>query len=466
MTQILIRVDGTLERFRPEIDYVLDVLRQWIGIPFLCLDENSQACANIEYSRKPSGSGIWIRECFFSKGCQIGKDGLELVRDWRTLILAENESVDCLGEPVLPLFAEEKLQSYVRSPAETEAGWEIHFDLLGAIFFQLSRIEELEEVERDHYGRFSPDQSLAFRLNFLHRPEADRHADLLRRVLKECGWVGASTKKPRVFLTHDVDRLLSFHSIRHLAREVVGNIFRSRETIPKALSGAFRQLTDGEPFTSARWLMDRAEENGVECRFFFMAGTRHPIDADYAYRWREKLTEVSAEITDRGHRIGIHPGFETWKDPDQWVLQKRALEEILNRPILEGRQHVLRFHPHTWEAWELAGMERDFSLAYPAGVCYRAGTTRSFPAYGLRTRRAFKLEVTPTAIMEFALFMTKYTKLTRKEALDLVASAVGDHRRYCGDLAVLFHPVTVMKMKEEYLATLREVFRNDCSCSA
>lgn len=456
--QVFVRVDSGLEPFRAEIDYVFTVIGRWLGLAFRRIESGVTGLADIDYGPVPRGGAIWIREAFFTQACSIGPDGVKLGPRWPVFAKIVPKSQHLIGVEVVPLFSSDPLVPAVRSPGETEFGWEIHFDLLGAVFFQLSRIEELTEIGRDRYGRFPQEQTLAYRGGFLERPEADRQVALLGQILKACGRVGRAARSMRVHLTHDVDRLRAYHGLTTLARETLGDVVRRRATFGEAIIGAVRQLTAGEPFRSARWLMDRAEERGVECRFFFMAGTHHPVDADYAYRWRGQMRKVAKEIRSRGHGLGFHPGFQTWKDEGAWLSQKAALEEVLEVQVLEGRQHVLRFHPYTWEIWERAGMARDYGLAFPRGISYRAGTTRSYPAYGLRARRPFRLEVIPTSVMEFALFMNKYVDIPRQEALRRVTAAVAEHQYYCGDLAVLFHPVTVMALQHEYRETLARIF--------
>lgn len=455
---LFVRVDTVLEPFRTEVDYVFAVIGRWLGFDFRRVEHGVTSPSDIDYGPCPRGAPIWIREAFFTRACSIGSNGLSLGLGWADFKKTIPRSQNVLGVNIVPLFIQEPRASAVQSPAETGQGWQILFDLVGSVFFQLTRIEELEEENRDHYGRFRPEQTLAYRGGFLERPEADRQVSIIGQILKALGRAGRKQQAMRVHLTHDVDRLRAYHGVAALARETLGDIVRRRNHLRGAIIRAVRQLNAGEPFRSARWLMEKAEERGVECRFFFMAGTRHPIDADYAHRWPGLMRELATEIRSRGHRLGFHPGFQTWKDETVWIGQKRALEEVLEARVVEGRQHVLRFHPSTWDIWETAGMERDYGLSFPHGITYRAGTTRSYPAYSLRNRRPLRLEVIPTAIMEFALFMNKYVEIPRLEALQNVSDAVAEHNRYSGDLAVLFHPVTVMGLQDEYRETLERIF--------
>lgn len=447
-----------LRRFAPEIEYVLHVINRWTGGKLSLAESARPGVPVIDYGPKPGDGAIWIRECFFSRACAIGAQGLTLEPGYSGLTAERVARTETLGVRFTPLFGEGAAPP-ILPPGETGCGWQVRFDLFGGLFFLLSRIEELERRDLDQHGRFQPTSTLAHRLGFLDRPEADYYVELLFRILAEIG-VDATPPRSgcRIHLTHDVDRLRSYHSLPVLLRETLGTIRHGRDGVIGALRDVLRRRTSGEPDRSFRYLMDQAEKRNHACKFFFIAGTRHPVDADYSYRFRADMGRVAAEVRRRGHGLGFHAGYLTYDNAEEWQAQRRTLEEIIGQPVTEGRQHVIRFHPYTWQIWERAGMERDYSLAFPYGVCYRAGTSRSYPAYGVRERRQYSLEVVPTALMEFALFQDKYVELTEAQAYDQIARAVEEHRKFGGDLVILFHPVVVMGMTDQYERTLDMAF--------
>jgi len=170
------------------------------------------------------------------------------------------------------------------------------------------------------------------------------------------------------------------------------------------------------------------------------------MDADYYKRFRRDMANVIRQAVDRGHEIGFHPGFHSFDDAPLWQQQKQALEDFVGRAVTSGRQHVLRFHPDTWTIWEKAGMTRDYTLCFPHGITYRAGTGHGFPVYGLRERRNYRLRAVPTTVMDTALFSDKYGHLSEQQAFDKIEEALRCHAAAGGDIVLLFHTVYAMSL--------------------
>jgi len=65
-------------------------------------------------------------------------------------------------------------------------------------------------------------------------------------------------------------------------------------------------------------------------------------------RLRASLREIHA----RGHEIGFHPGYNTYRHPEAMArsvatLRRVLEEEGIDQPQLGGRQHYLRWETHT-----------------------------------------------------------------------------------------------------------------------
>ena len=54
--------------------------------------------------------------------------------------------------------------------------------------------------------------------------------------------------------------------------------------------------------------------------------------------------------------------------------------------------------------------------------------------------------------------MDKYNKISKKEAYSDIKNCVYLHKKYGGDLVILFHSITVMDLVDEYKKTLDIVF--------
>ena len=78
----------------------------------------------------------------------------------------------------------------------------------------------------------------------------------------------------------------------------------------------------------------------------------------------------SATSRRRGHEVGLHPSFCTYRDAARTQrgaarLLRVAEAEGVRQDEWGGRQHFLRWtNPDTWRNWEAAGLDYDSTLAY------------------------------------------------------------------------------------------------------
>ena len=402
-----------LEVFRPEIEHALTFVEDGY---LVCRDDG--AARVLHYGPTPKPDALWVPSRVFPDGIVTDGDGVHPVRE----VLAR-----LTADPAGGLL-----------PSGGTDGPALGFDAIGLIFLCLSRVEERGTATEDRYGRFPALASLLPTEQGRLPPWADRAADRL---------IAALTGQPRpsrrgdytLWLSHDVDRLRTYHRRRELVRHAAGDVLR-RGRPRAAVRRVAEAVGSGEPWASARRLMALSEGKGVPSRFYFMGPSRLSMDSPYALTMPRLLAALAGEITARGHVIGFHPGFGTGTDPALWRTQKAGLEAVVGRPVTEGRQHVLHWRAEATPAiWADNGMATDTTPAYPEITGFRSGSTRSHRAYDLRRRRTLSVRLLDTPVMEFGLLGGKYRDLTVDAALQEAAWAADQCREHGGTFSVLFH---------------------------
>lgn len=406
-----------LESFRPELEYAAAFLDRCHLV-----ERRDSADTVLHYGHGAPPGAVAVPAALFPGCARLDSDGIHPRHD--ALASAQDAPATNLLPPV--------------EQAAATNGGAFPYDALGLIFFMLARLEERGYANLDRYRRFPYGASLMARTGSETDPLADRAArDLAAALL--------GTDRPdnrtvyRVEPTHDVDRLRGYHRPLQPLRQAAGDLVKRRR--PKTALRRLRQAyLDGEPWRSIRDLMDISESLGLTSRFFFLGPSSLSMDSPYAETMPALLREVAAEIATRGHVVGFHPGFATPGDAQEWQRQRRGLERAIDRPVTEGRQHVLGYvADRTPEIWNDAGMKRDYTLAFPDAVGFRSGTCRPFQAYSLVRRRPLDLEQIATPIMDFGLLDQKYCGLEVDAALDACRPALDACRRYGGTLAILYH---------------------------
>lgn len=430
-------LDPALEPFRPEIEYACDFLD---SCHFVARAPEAETV--LHYGSGAPAAAIPVPATLFPDGVRLADDG---VHPEPTALSRIEQGTG--PAPLLP-------SGDGTGNAERTLG----YDALGLIFLMLSRLEERGNSERDAYGRFPYAASLAARTGCHADPLADRAArDLAGAITGEAA--PANRTRYQVMPTHDVDRLRGYHRPVEPLRHSAGDLLKRGRP-----GTAWRRLRDGylsgEPWRSVRDLMALSEGHGLVSRFYFMGPSGSPQDSPYARTMTGLLRRVADEIAERGHTIGFHPGFETATDREEWRRQRRGLEDVLGRPVEEGRQHALRFvADQTPAIWEAENMRRDLTLGFPEAIGFRNGTCRPHRAYGLRGRRALNLELTATAIMEFGLFGGKYRDLSVAQALSECGPAIDACRNYGGTLVLLYHSGQTRPPLRSFYGRLLEMAR-------
>jgi hypothetical protein len=166
-------------------------------------------------------------------------------------------------------------------------------------------------------------------------------------------------------LTHDVDRpYKTYQSLFYALRE------RPRYHLGRFVSGA-------NPYWQFEEIEALEDDLGVRSAFYFLNepslfATRGPREwlqvenlLEHAGRYDvtdEDVASVVRRLHDGGWEVGLHGSFHTADDPARLQREKRALESVLDEPVVGGRQHHLKLGPRTWEHHRALGLRYDATL--------------------------------------------------------------------------------------------------------
>jgi peptidoglycan/xylan/chitin deacetylase (PgdA/CDA1 family) len=353
---------------------------------------------------------------------------------------------------------------------------EIGVDLVGGAFFLLTRYEELVNPSRDRHGRFPADASRGAREGFVDRPVVNEYLEILWSAIERL-WpiLQRRARRYQVRLTHDVDRpFCSSTSVGATFRSVLGDVVRRRDLrLASDRMGAAIALRRGrhtaDLCNTFDLLMDVSERHAVRSAFYFLAGsTDARYDGDYGLA-DPRIRRLLRRIRDRGHEIGLHASYGSYRSPEIIAREFRALREAAGREGLHqdawaGRQHYLRWEaPTTWQAWDDAGLARDCTLGFAERSGFRAGTCYEFPVFNLRTRQRLRLRERPLVAMDVSLLAPEYMGLSCRAARSELLRLGRTCRRYAGDFELLWHNSTLLRRADRRL--YQDVVEDLCSPS-
>lgn len=276
------------------------------------------------------------------------------------------------------------------------------FDIFAASFYLLSRYEEYLPHQKDEYGRFAHQASLAYREGFLHQPLVNIWLEQFRAAL--------GRKYPRLSfrhqqftcqVTYDIDEAYAYRdkgfflSTAGLLRDLFTGRWAALGQRIRVLRGRER-----DPYDCFEWL----DALHLYCRvkplfFFLVAKKRKGYDRNISTSSGAFRTLI--EYYSRNYKTGLHP---SWQSGDQPALLKEEaewLEVVAERAVSFSRQHYIRFQfPETFRQLMEAGIRKDFSLGYGSINGFRASVACSFPWYDLVQEKTTPLVMYPFCFMD------------------------------------------------------------------
>lgn len=358
-----------------------------------------------------------------------------------------------LIEPTLPvMFGAATLTA---TPKKIEIG----IDIIGSVFFMLSRYEEVpprngQPPARDNHDRAPAHASLAYRAGFLDRPIVTEYMELLWAAMGAL-WPGLSRPKrdSQIYISCDVDSPYceSTQGVGKLARTVARDIIKDKN--PLAPLGRLRNYLTSrggdfshDPYDCFDWYMNACEAAGRQARFYFItdhSGGR--IDGYYDI-FEPRIKALMQDMHARGHEMGVHSSYKTYQSQEQTRRERARMIEACARAnitteIKGNRQHFLRWDSAQTPAHlQAAGYDYDTSGSYADRAGFRYGTTWSFPMWDWTSGHAMTLLQRPLALMECSVIAPRYMGMGYTEAaLSTMQEIKKRALAFDGDFTLLWH---------------------------
>ncbi|MBC8329500.1 MAG: polysaccharide deacetylase family protein [Planctomycetes bacterium] len=332
---------------------------------------------------------------------------------------------------------------------------ELGLDVIGSAFFLLSRYEEAVREDRDHHDRFPASASLMHQEALLDRPIVNEYLEILWACITSL-WPGLERKRHdfRLRITADADQpyCSGLKNPLRLVKKIGGDLLKRKNPRRAAATAAnffvsrFGNFSFDPFLTRFDWMMDVNEAAGNTMTVYFIAG-HSDARFDGCYSLQEPvIRKLMRRIHERGHHIGLHGSYHTYRDGQRMRQEADALREALEQEGvpsdgLGARQHYLRWATlATARHMAEAGLAHDSSLTFADHAGFRAGTCFEFQLYDLEGRTPLDLRERPLVVMEWSIIDTQYM------GLGYTAESLAEMRRfrevcrqYGGDFTLVWH---------------------------
>lgn len=269
------------------------------------------------------------------------------------------------------------------------------FDLFASIFYLISRYEEYLPHELDDYGRYHYKNSLAYKNNFIGKPVVNIWIQWFANKIKQVNSTLTFYIPPfKTIVSYDIDMAWSYRN-KGLLRNVGGFISKPSIHRLKVLLG----MTE-DPFDSFDFLNDIHKSDKFDVIYFFLVAKRLSRYDKNISPNKKAMKNLIKKISAK-YNIGLHPSWNSNSNKRLLPKEKKKLESISNKNIINSRQHYIKFNlTDTYRTLLNNGIHNDFSMGYGSINGFRSSAASSFFWFDLKENKTTSLRVYPFCFMD------------------------------------------------------------------
>ncbi len=339
-------------------------------------------------------------------------------------------------------------------------------DVFASSFMMLTRWEEFVLKIRDAHDRFPASASIAYKHGFLSRPVVNEYQEMIWNMLCSLGYKRKRKKREfKIMVSHDVDVpfFYAFKSMPSAIKLMIGDLLKRKSPYL-----AFNNFCDWfkvglgdltrDKYNTFGKIMDISDSRDLKSTFYFITDRNNLLfDGNYDIE-HPHIKSLINNINRRGHNIGLHLGYDSFRNPDQTkkefnILRTVCAGEGIEKESWSSRQHYLRWDsPRTFENLEQAGIDVDTTLSYADMSGFRCGVCYEYSVFNVLTRKRLKLKERPLLIMESSVIDDYYMNLGTEEKAFLFMKNIKDKcKTVKGDFTLLWHNTRFLDDKERKL---------------
>ncbi len=324
----------------------------------------------------------------------------------------------------------------------------IPFDLFAASFYLVSRYEEYLPHIKDDHMRFSPQQSLAYQKNFLHKPLVNIYAQELKEILHQhFPQLQFKDTHYRYISTFDIDSAYAYREkgiVRHLGSFAISSLkfnFRKIAERIRVLLG-----WEKDPYDTYEWQLEMSKKYHLKTIYFFLVGDYGEFDKNIPLDGSRNFQALIKSIADYAE-VGVHPSYYSNSNTNQLRKEIRRLTKVLKRQVTKSRQHYLKVtFPETYRNLLEYDIMEDYSMGYASEIGFRASICTPFNFYDLDLDVSTKLSLVPFMLMDGT--MKDYMKLNPKESVQRAKELIDEVKAVNGTFVTLWHNQSVNDKEE------------------
>ena len=339
------------------------------------------------------------------------------------------------------------------------------YDIFAMVFYFATRYEEYLNTELDEHQRFKAENSVAHNYNCLQIPFLNlaiaQFADLLKQKFPNLYF----KKREFSFLsTIDIDNAFAFAN-KGFQRNVGGLLKDVASLKFKQVASRIISNLDEEkdPYNTFQIINSLSKETQTALHYFVLIGDYSAYDKNPHYKnigFINLLKRLSNEYS-----IGLHPSYESFIHPEKIVIEKKRLEDIIEKKITSARCHFLRISfPDTYRHFINVGITDDYTMIYASQSGYRTGLCVPYKWFDLQKNESTNLTIHPSTIMEGTL--RDYTKYSPEKATEVISQLLNQSKKKGGEFISVWHNDSFVPSQKNWIEVYKNLLINSKSINS
>jgi hypothetical protein len=310
------------------------------------------------------------------------------------------------------------------------------FDVFAASFYLLSRYEVDLPYVADDFGRFPPEESVAYKHHFLKQPVVDIWAYEFKKVLQD--FYPEFRFSPKTFQFNPIiDVPVAYkYNYKGVVRTLGGTL---RDFITFNFSEIYNRYLvlfklRKDPYDTYKWLINNHKKRNLNPTFFFLLSDYTTYDKNISFQ-NKHFVSVIKSVADY-FEVGLKGSFLALDDVRILKTEKQRFETIFNIPLTHTKNSFSKLKlPLVYRNLIDLEINSDHTMGYVSEAGFRAGTCTPFYFYDLDYEMQTPLKVNPFCVLDFV-----YRK--HKNAVYEISKLIDEVKNVNGTFALVVHNYT------------------------
>lgn len=330
------------------------------------------------------------------------------------------------------------------------------YDIFATVFYFATRYEEYINADLDPHKRFKAENSLAHKHGFLNKPFLNYLIDDLGKKLKlRFPQLNFKQRPFNLLSTIDIDNAFAY-AHKGLKRNLAGFV---KDVFSLQFTNTFSRIGSNikdvkDPYNTFDLINSISKETQTTLQYFVLIGNYSQFDKNPHYTnkgFRKLLKSLSDE-----YPVGLHPSYNSHSVLEKIGIEKKRLEDIIEKNVSSARCHFLRVRlPETYRTFIREGITDDYTMIYASQCGFRTGLCMPHKWFDLGKNKATFLTIHPSTVMEGIL--RDYNKLSVSNAEVVVDDLLNEVKRFGGEFVSVWHNDSFVPQQKQWIELYKKM---------